>query len=97
MSSRYEGLPMTLLEALASGLPIVSFKCPEGPEDLLKNDVGYLVEPENVEKLSQAIITMISNKDMRLQYAARGMAAVEEYTPERVCEKWELLFRSICK
>lgn len=56
LSSRFEGLPMVLLEAQAFGLPIVAFDCDTGPSDLIRHNVnGWLVENGNVESLSNEL------------------------------------------
>lgn len=57
MSSRFEGLPMVLLEAQSYGLPIIAFDCDTGPGEIIKNEVnGYLVEPLNVQELSDNLL-----------------------------------------
>lgn len=61
MSSRFEGLPMVLLEAQAFGLPIVAFDCDTGPAELIHHDeLGYLVEPLNTLKLANAMLSMMA-------------------------------------
>lgn len=92
MSSRFEGFPMTLLESLACGLPVISFNCPEGPADLLKDKAGYLVEPGQIDRMSEAIIQLIEDEKLRDMYAENGLAAVGKYTPDEIYKKWQLLF-----
>lgn len=95
MSSRYEGFPMTLLEAMACGLPVVSFQCPEGPAELLKDNVGLLVPPEDVTMLSEAIIRMIRDEKLRANCTAKGLNVIQAYTPDKVYMKWLTLFENI--
>lgn len=92
MSSRYEGLPMVLLEAMACGLPIVSFDCPEGPASLLKDGVGCLVPPEDVVALSSAICKLIENANLRNHYSKKGLEIARSYAPEVIYKKWMELF-----
>ncbi|MFW2053591.1 glycosyltransferase family 4 protein [Acinetobacter baumannii] len=56
MSSRFEGLPMVLLEAISYGLPIVSYDCDTGPSEIIQNDVnGFLVPKSDIDSLSRTI------------------------------------------
>ena len=94
MSSRYEGFPMVLIEAAAHGLPIVSFDCPEGPADILKEDRGVLVTPNDTDMLSKSLIEMLGNVQKRKYYACRGKEVVNEYSIDVISQKWEKLFKN---
>ena len=74
LSSRFEGLPMVLLEAQAFGLPIVAFDCDTGPSELVNSKNGILVEKENIEKLSIALLS--SMDDSESQYMEKVNSAV---------------------
>lgn len=66
LSSRYEGLPMVLLEAQAAGLPIVSFTCKCGPKDVVEDGVsGFLVEEGDVDALADRLLTLINDEKLR--------------------------------
>jgi glycosyltransferase involved in cell wall biosynthesis len=66
LSSRFEGLPMVLLEALAFHLPIVAFDCDTGPEELIENGQnGILVEAGNVDKMAQSLAELMRDDDVR--------------------------------
>ncbi|NCI79689.1 glycosyltransferase family 4 protein [Acinetobacter kanungonis] len=58
LSSRFEGLPMVLLEAQSYGLPIVAYDCDTGPAELVTNQNGYLVEKQNIDELASALMSM---------------------------------------
>ena len=92
MSSRFEGLPMVLLEAMSCGLPIVSFDCPEGPKTLLSDDVGLLIEAENINLLNSALRNMMSSYDLRLKYQNKVKERALLYTADNVVNKWKELF-----
>lgn len=98
MSSRYEGLPMILVEAQAFGLPIVSFDCKCGPADVVEDGVtGYLVPEGNVKALAQRLETVMLDDDLRKRMGAAAREASERYSVERVMSQWGKLFETIVK
>lgn len=93
MSSRYEGLPMVLLESIANGLPIVSFDCPTGPAEIIENnDCGILVLNGNIKDLSEKIISMIENVDVRKKMSTIAIEKAKKYSIELIMRQWEQLF-----
>lgn len=93
MSSRYEGLPMVLLEAMSQGLPIVSFDCPEGPRQLITDDVnGLLVREGDVDALADALLRLIEEPSERHRMGLAGLERAQNYTAEAVVTRWEELF-----
>lgn len=96
MSSRFEGLPMVLLEAMSCGLPCISFNCPNGPSDLIENEKnGYLVENGNIEQLAEAIDKMIENNTLRQNMGRNAHMFVQKYSPDNVMQIWINLFHSL--
>jgi glycosyltransferase involved in cell wall biosynthesis len=93
MSSRYEGLPMVLIEAKSCGLPIVSFDCPEGPAEVINDGIdGILVENGNVQALGDAIVELIHNTDKRNILGANAYHNIEKYKSENIFKLWNDLF-----
>jgi glycosyltransferase involved in cell wall biosynthesis len=96
LSSRFEGLPMVMLEAMTHGLAIAAFDCPTGPRDVLTNEVdGLLVPPENVAELSAAINRLIEDRGLRARLGEAAYATAAAYTPEAVTPRWERLFTEL--
>ena len=92
LSSRFEGLPMVLLEAMAKGLAVISFDCPEGPRALLQNDAGILVEKENPNALADAITKLTDSYELRKEYSKNAQIAIKHFSAEKVVELWNNLF-----
>lgn len=89
MTSRYEGLPLVLLEAKQYGLPIVSFNCPTGPNELvLDGKNGYLVENYNVERMSQLINQLIENDELRAEFSQNSMLDTDKFGKEKIIQQW---------
>ena len=95
LSSRYDGLPMVLLEAMSCGLAIVAFKCPEGPEEMLAPDAGYLVEPEDIEGLRKALSKVMFDCSLRDNLARKAQQRALMYSSENIYVLWSHLFDSL--
>ena len=73
LSSRYEGMPLALLEAQALGVPAVAFDCPTGPREILSEETGIVVPAEDVPALAEALLRLLGDPDLR---ARMGEAAI---------------------
>jgi glycosyltransferase involved in cell wall biosynthesis len=84
-SSRLEGLPMTILEGMASRLPLVAASVGDVPTVVLDGDTGMLVPPENVEALASRIVDLLRNPEQRKHFGAAARKLIEdEYSAERM-------------
>lgn len=96
MSSRYEGFGMVLVEALSFGLPIISFDCPHGPSEIISNSVnGFLVEDQNVEKLSQAMLRLIENPELKNELSQNALKSSYKYDINNIGQYWKDLFKDM--
>lgn len=90
MSSRFEGLPLVLIEAKAFGLPLISFNCETGPRDVITHNYdGLLVEPNNVTALAGAIEQLITLPGTRKQFAANGIAQLQKFSIPAILAQWQ--------
>jgi len=90
LSSRYEGFPNVLLEALAGGLPVVATDCPDGPRQILRGgEFGLLVPCENAVALAAALRCIATDAALRNRLSGRASLATEPYQLDRVVRGWE--------
>lgn len=98
MSSRFEGFGMVLIEAMACGIPCVSFNCPFGPSDIITNEVdGFLVENGNTKALAEKLNLLIQDTELRMKMGQSAKENVKRFLPENIMQQWDELFKSITK
>lgn len=96
MTSRHEGFPMVLLEAKANKLPIVSFDCKCGPNEIINNDInGYLITCFDYDDMSKKIIDLIENKEKRNEFSINSSIGLEDLQIEKIINEWDKLISSI--
>ena len=94
LTSRYEGLPMVLLEAQAYGLPIVSMACKCGPKDVIHDGVdGFLVPEGDVAFMADRLQMLMTDEDLRRRMGAEAYKASAQFDEEKIMTQWEELFR----
>ncbi|MDE6067337.1 MAG: glycosyltransferase family 4 protein [Treponemataceae bacterium] len=93
LTSLYEGFSMVIAEAMANGIPVVSYDCPNGPADLIKNEEnGLLVENQNEEELYKSICRMIDDSALRQNCSESALNTVQKYDIQHVFKQWKTLF-----
>lgn len=96
MTSRYEGLPMVLLEAQAFGLPIVSFNCKCGPSDVVNHGKnGFLVEEGNASAFASQLRKVMADVELRKKMSRNALEASKKFSMEPVMSRWMQLFESL--
>ncbi len=89
LSSRYEGLPLALIEAMWCGLPCVAFDCPQGPAELLADERGWLVPSGDINALSAQLEYAIAHPDKAAQRAQKARAfAQNTYSEAAIMPQW---------
>ena len=96
MSSRWEGFGLVLLEAMSCGLPCISFNCPHGPEEIIRNgEDGLIVENGNIEQFAEKINYMIEQKNVREEMGRKARENIKRYLPENIMSQWQQLLESL--
>ncbi len=97
MPSRFEGLPMVLLEANSCGVPAVSFACKCGPMDIITDgESGFLVQQDDIKTFADRVCQMIEDEPLRKSMGANARKRIEErFSEEIVMKQWEELFKEL--
>jgi glycosyltransferase involved in cell wall biosynthesis len=98
LSSRYEGLPMVMLEAMSVGLPVVAFTCKCGPRDIITDGENGLLVPEgNVPELAMRVMQLMKDSALRKKMGLAARISSEHFSEPVIMEKWIHLFEDLIK
>lgn len=96
LSSRYEGFGMVITEAMACGLPVVSFDCPCGPKDIIQTGVNGLLAPNgNIEMLADKICYLIEHEKERKEMGEKARENVARFDINNIMKQWLELFETV--
>lgn len=94
LSSRFEGWGLVLGEAMAAGLPCVSFDCPFGPADMITDGYDGLLVPEsNTDMLGEVLSRLMGDRDLRARLGLNATAAADRFAPDAIGALWESTIR----
>lgn len=98
MTSRFEGLPMCLLEAKAYELPCVSFDIVAGPAELIIDQVnGFLVPAFSCAEMEEKIERLMDDEELRNRFAQHAKLDSEKFRAEHILQQWDQIIEQLCE
>lgn len=89
MTSRYEGFPMTLLEGMVNGLPLISFDVPTGPDEIIENgENGYLIDLSDIDGMKDRLLAIIENQELRKRFSEGSRNRASMFVEEGIIKEW---------
>lgn len=96
LSSRFEGFGLVLVEAMASGLPVVSFDCPAGPDEIITDGYdGFLAPSGDVKILAQKLMLLMADENLRTRLSQNACQSAQRYEMDSIAGKWVNLFNKL--
>lgn len=96
LPSRYEGLPMVLLEAMSQGMACIAYDCKTGPSDIIDNNYnGLLIEDQNKIEMIEGLKILIQNENLRQKLSNNAIRSLERYDIKKITLQYENLIKEI--
>jgi glycosyltransferase involved in cell wall biosynthesis len=96
MTSRAEGFPMVLIEAMSAGVPLVAMDCPRGPGEIVDDGKnGFLVRDGDLPGFAQALRTLVEQDDVRQRCGRQAQQDAQRYEPDAITAEWLALLDSL--
>lgn len=93
LSSRVEGLPMVLLEAMSQRCCCVAFDCQTGPSEIIRDNInGLLANDRDIDDMTQKLRKVMKDPCLRNHLASRSYESLQRYSSSRVFGRWDILF-----
>lgn len=94
--SRTEGFGLVLVEAMACGLPVISFDCENGPRSIItEGENGFLIEPYDVDSFAERLVLLMNDNELRNKMGEKGLRKSQLYQIDSVGRQWKQLFDDI--
>lgn len=96
MTSRFEGLPLVLIETKFFNLPSISFDCPNGPKEIVNSGIdGLLVDNQNIDEFSEKLVYLMKNPDTITEYSENCISVISRFELENIANRWVELFKEL--
>ena len=94
--SRFEGFGLVLIEAMACGVPVVSFDCENGPRSIITDgDDGFLIPPFNINLFAEKIMLLMKDQELRCKMGANAQITASQYEIDKIGQQWRQLFEGL--
>ena len=96
LPSRYEGFGLVLIEAMACGVPVISFDCENGPRSIITDGVdGFLIPPFDIDAYAEKLLTLMQDQSLRLKMGTNAIETAKQYDIESIGARWKHLFDNL--